>query len=67
MTQELGRAFGVAILVAVFTARGGYASPTPSATDSPPAIGTCAGLALTAIVGAVLPRRATPRTAAVQR
>ncbi len=69
MTQELGGAFGVAILVAVFTAAGGYASAEAFSDGFAPAIGACAVLALAgAIVGAGLPRRTTePQPAAVQR
>lgn len=59
MTQELGGVFGVAVLVAVFTAAGSYHS-TPSFVDGfASAMGVCATLALGAAVAAfAVPRRA---------
>ncbi|MBP2368321.1 MFS transporter [Pseudonocardia parietis] len=51
-TQELGGAFGVAILVAAFTAVGSYASSTTFTTGFAAAIGTCAGLAVAAVIAA---------------
>lgn len=58
MTQELGGAFGVAILVAVFTATGGYASAQAFADGFAAAIGACSVLALAGATAAtVLPAR----------
>jgi EmrB/QacA subfamily drug resistance transporter len=58
MTQELGGAFGVAILVAVFTAAGGYVSAQAFSDGFTPAMGACAALALAgALVAAALPAR----------
>jgi EmrB/QacA subfamily drug resistance transporter len=58
MTQELGGAFGVAILVAVFTAAGSYVSAQAFSDGFTPAMGTCAALALAgALVAAALPAR----------
>ncbi len=58
MVQELGGAFGVAILVAVFTAAGGYVSAEAFSDGFTPAIAACAALALSgAIAGAALPAR----------
>ncbi|MGH2745183.1 MAG: DHA2 family efflux MFS transporter permease subunit [Thermoleophilaceae bacterium] len=65
MTQELGGAIGVAILVAVFTAAGGYASAEAFSDGFAPAIGACAALAFVgAIVATALPvqRRRTEAT-----
>ena len=44
--RQLGAAFGVAILAAVFTAAGSYASPGAFSDGFAPAIGAAAGLAL---------------------
>jgi hypothetical protein len=44
--RQLGGAFGVAILAAVFTAAGGYASPGAFSDGFAPALGAAAGLAL---------------------
>ena len=44
--RQLGGAFGVAILAAVFTAAGSYASPGAFSDGFAPAIGAAAGLAL---------------------
>lgn len=58
MVQELGGAFGVAILVAVFTAAGGYVSAAAFNDGFAPAIGVCAVLAFAgAMVGMALPGR----------
>jgi EmrB/QacA subfamily drug resistance transporter len=58
MTQELGGAFGVAILVAVFTAAGGYVSAQAFSDGFTPAMGACAALALAgALIAAALPPR----------
>lgn len=57
-TQELGGAFGVAIVVAAFTAAGGYASAQAFSDGFAAAIGACAALALAgAVVATVLPAR----------
>jgi EmrB/QacA subfamily drug resistance transporter len=58
--RQLGGAFGVAALVAVFSAAGGYASAQAFANGFAPAIGLAAGLALAgAVAGLVLPGRHT--------
>ena len=58
MMRELGGVFGIAILVAVFAAAGGYASAQAFTDGFAPAIGVSAGLSLLgAIVGAGLPGR----------
>ena len=57
--RQLGGAFGVAILVAVFAAVGGYRSAQAFSDGFGPAIGVAAGLALAGAVAAwLLPRRA---------
>lgn len=62
MVQELGGAFGVAILVAVFSAAGGFASAEAFSDGFVPAIGVCAALALAgAVAGATLPVSAMKR------
>ena len=59
MSQELGGAFGVALLVAVFSAAGGYSSAQGFTEGFALAMATCAALAFAgAIVAALLPRRA---------
>lgn len=61
MVQELGGAFGVAVLVAVFAASGSYASAQAFLDGFAPAIAICALLALAgAAVGTALPRRQGP-------
>jgi EmrB/QacA subfamily drug resistance transporter len=56
--RQLGGAFGVAALVAVFSASGSYASPGAFSDGFAPAIGVAAGLALAgALAGLLLPRR----------
>ncbi|WP_455359922.1 MFS transporter [Streptomyces sp. SYSU K21746] len=63
MTQEFGGAFGVAILVAVFTASGGYASAEAFIDGFVPAMGACSALALAgAVAAAVLPAQQRPRS-----
>ena len=58
MVQELGGAFGVAILVAVFTAFGGFLSAEAFSDGFAPALGAGAALALAgAMAGAGLPGR----------
>jgi hypothetical protein len=57
-TRQLGGAFGVAILGAVFAATGGYASARAFSDGFAPAIGVSAVLALMGVVaGIALPRR----------
>ena len=57
MLRQLGGVFGIALLVAVFSAAGGYASPQAFTNGFAPAIGVTAGLALIgAVVGLGLPR-----------
>ena len=54
--RQLGGAFGVAILVAVFAASGSYASPQAFSDGFAPAIGVAAALSLVgAIAGLLLP------------
>jgi MFS family permease len=56
--RQLGGAFGVAALVAVFAAVGSYASARAFSDGFAPAMGVAAGLSLAgAIAGLVLPRR----------
>jgi hypothetical protein len=56
--RQLGGAFGVAALVAVFAAVGGYGSARAFSDGFAPAMGVAAGLSLVgAIAGLVLPRR----------
>ncbi len=52
MTQELGGAFGVAVLVAAFTAAGSYATATSFVDGFAVAMWVCAGLALAGAVAA---------------
>ncbi len=52
-TQELGGAFGVATLVAAFTAAGSYATAATFVTGFTAAIGGCAALAATAVLAAL--------------
>jgi EmrB/QacA subfamily drug resistance transporter len=60
-TQELGGAFGVALLVAAFTASGSYATAATFIAGFAAAIGVCAALAATAALAALLvPRHRTP-------
>jgi EmrB/QacA subfamily drug resistance transporter len=56
--RQLGGAFGVAVLVAVFAAAGGYASPEEFSDGFAAALGACAGLSLLgALAGLVLRAR----------
>lgn len=56
--RQLGGAFGVAVLVAVFVGTGSYASARAFVDGFGPALGASAGLALAAgIAGLTLPRR----------
>ena len=67
--RQLGGAFGVAILVAVFAGAGSYASPAAFSDGFAPAIAAAAGLALAgALTGLTLPGRpqAAPTAAAGQ-
>jgi EmrB/QacA subfamily drug resistance transporter len=58
MMRQLGGAFGVAILAAVFAAVGGYASAAAFSDGFAPAIAAAAGLALAgALAGLALPGR----------
>jgi EmrB/QacA subfamily drug resistance transporter len=60
--RQLGGAFGVAILVAVFAAAGSYRSAQAFSDGFAPAIGVAAGLAFAGAVAAwLLPRRARAR------
>jgi EmrB/QacA subfamily drug resistance transporter len=69
--RQLGGAFGVAILVAVFTSHGGYASPTQfsdgygAAMTAAAVLAACGALAATALPGRALLRRRAAATAAV--
>ena len=65
MMRELGGVFGVAVVVAVFAATGGYASAAAFTDGFGPAIGVAAGLALAgAIAGLALPGRRRDTAAA---
>ena len=58
MLRQLGGAFGVALAVAAFAARGSYASAQAFSDGFGPALGICAGLALAgAIAGLLAPGR----------
>jgi EmrB/QacA subfamily drug resistance transporter len=60
MMRQLGGAFGIAILAAVFAAAGGYASAAAFSNGFAPAIGAAAGLALAGALAALaLPGRRT--------
>jgi EmrB/QacA subfamily drug resistance transporter len=66
MMRELGGVFGIAVLVAVFSGAGGYASPQDFTDGFAPALGVTAGLSFVgALVGLGLPGRAAPRAAPV--
>jgi EmrB/QacA subfamily drug resistance transporter len=59
--RELGGVFGIAVLVAVFSSAGGYASPQAFTDGFAPALGVTAGLSfLGALSGLGLPGRAAP-------
>jgi EmrB/QacA subfamily drug resistance transporter len=64
--RQLGGAFGVAVLVAVFAAAGGYASPQQFSDGFAAALGACAGLsllgALAGLVSSARPLRLTTPT-----
>jgi hypothetical protein len=56
--RELGGVFGIAVLVAVFSGAGGYASPQEFTDGFAPALGVTAGLSFVgAVVGLGLPGR----------
>jgi hypothetical protein len=58
MMRELGGVFGVALVVAVFAATGGYASAATFTDGFGPAIGVAAALALIgAVAGLALPKK----------
>jgi EmrB/QacA subfamily drug resistance transporter len=62
--RQLGGAFGVAILAAVFAAAGSYASPRSFSDGYASAIGVCAALALGGVLaGLALPTRRHPSSA----
>jgi EmrB/QacA subfamily drug resistance transporter len=64
MMRQLGGVFGIAILVAVFTGAGGYASAPAFSDGFAPAIGVSSGLSLLgALVATALPRRRTAAAA----
>jgi EmrB/QacA subfamily drug resistance transporter len=67
MMRELGGVFGIAVVVAVFAATGGYASAQAFTDGFGPAIGVCAGLALAGALSALaLPSRRTSALGATQ-
>jgi EmrB/QacA subfamily drug resistance transporter len=63
--RQLGAAFGLAVLVAVFAGAGSYASPAAFADGFAPALGVSAGLALVGALAALLvpARRVAPAAA----
>jgi EmrB/QacA subfamily drug resistance transporter len=64
MMRELGGVFGIALLVAVFSGAGGYASPQDFTDGFAPALGVTAGLSFVgALVGLGLPGRGAPTAA----
>jgi MFS family permease len=64
--RELGGVFGIAILVAVFSGAGGYASPQEFTDGFAPALGVTAGLSFVgALVGLGLPGRRAPAASPV--
>jgi EmrB/QacA subfamily drug resistance transporter len=66
MLRQLGAAFGLAVLVAVFAGAGSYASPAAFADGFVPAIAVSAGLALAgALAALVVPARRRERVVAV--
>src|SRR5215207_4832980 len=63
--RQLGGAFGVSVLVAVFAVAGGYASPEEFSDGFAAAIGACAGLSLIGALAVLgLPARRGAETAA---
>jgi EmrB/QacA subfamily drug resistance transporter len=66
--RQLGGAFGVAVLVAVFAGAGSYGSPQAFIDGFAPALGVCASLgALAALAGLSLPGRQHPAAVGVGR
>jgi EmrB/QacA subfamily drug resistance transporter len=64
--RQLGSAFGLAVLVAVFAGTGSYASPAAFADGFVPAIAVSAGLAFAGVLTALLvPARQRERVAAL--
>jgi hypothetical protein len=64
MMRELGGVFGIALVVAVLAATGGYASAQAFTDGFGPAIGVSAGLALAGALAALaLPSRRTSSVA----
>jgi MFS family permease len=62
--RQLGGVFGIAICAAVFSARGGYASPSAFTSGFGPAMGACAGLGLLgAAAGLLIPAKPRPAPA----
>jgi hypothetical protein len=60
MMRELGGVFGIAVVVAVFAAVGGYSSAQSFIDGFGPAVAVCAGFALVgALAASALPRRRT--------
>ena len=65
MMRQLGAAFGVAILAAVFAATGGYHSAATFSAGFGPALAAAAGLSLAAVLaGLALPGRPRPEVPA---
>lgn len=67
MVRQLGGVFGLAVVVAVFSAHGGYGSPQAFSNGFSPALGTAAGLSLAgafAGLAASSPRRARSEASA---
>jgi len=65
MLRQLGGVFGVAVVAAVFAARGHYASPATFVAGFGPAMAACASLALLgAAAGLAIPGRRQPTPSA---
>jgi EmrB/QacA subfamily drug resistance transporter len=65
--REVGGVFGVAVLAAIFSANGSYASPTAYVNGLQPAIAAGAAVvALGALAAAFIPARAGARTPAIE-
>lgn len=63
--RQLGGAFGVAVLVAIFARAGSYASPQVFSDGFVAAVGACAGLSVLGVLaGFALPRRRKAKTMA---